>query len=454
MISDYTIIGGGPSGLSISTLLNKQGHSVNIIEKTPYLGGCHYVERDDSGRFSEHSPKIYSTSYVNFETLLKIMGYKFTDFFKYYTSITSYAGLLLQFTIKEIIVMTVYFCFFLLTPDSLSIHSVEHITTKWNFSHKTMDLLDSICRISDGAGIDRYSLKQFFQLINQQLFYPTYIVKYLNDSEHGLITKWSKYLKNAGVKVNLSCDIKSIKYDKINKQYICYTDKGKIISKNLIIAIPPQSIAKLLVLCDRTIRNSHIGGLTKKQWSKWAHSVRYESYIPMTVHFKTLPKLSIRNLEAMKSDWGITIVQYDNVLSIVLSKPEQNSSVIGKNVAQCSKKILEEEIKRQLTLIIPEISNESSKFVYPTIKHKAYFNAVGTNKVSFDSNLPNLYCLGSYTIDKDNSNNSEYAFTSLESAVTNSFILANKIASISGKTQTPLRKAVTLREVLSIGLTR
>jgi hypothetical protein len=43
-----------------------------------------------------------------------------------------------------------------------------------NFSKETIDYVDRLCRLTDGAGSERYTLYEFLQLINQQSLYSLY----------------------------------------------------------------------------------------------------------------------------------------------------------------------------------------------------------------------------------------------------------------------------------------
>ena len=44
---DYTIVGAGPTGLTIAWFLAKSGYKVLIIEREIVIGGCHRVIRVD-----------------------------------------------------------------------------------------------------------------------------------------------------------------------------------------------------------------------------------------------------------------------------------------------------------------------------------------------------------------------------------------------------------------------
>ena len=80
---DYVIIGGGPTGLTVAYYLNKMGKKCCLIDMNESLGGCHRVKRVN-GLFTEHGPRIYSDTYVNFMKMMKEWGYKFQDLYTEY----------------------------------------------------------------------------------------------------------------------------------------------------------------------------------------------------------------------------------------------------------------------------------------------------------------------------------------------------------------------------------
>ena len=80
---DYVIVGAGPTGLTLAYYLGKLNKKCLLIDKNESIGGCHRVIRVN-GLMTEHSPRIYSDSYVNFIELLKKMDVNFYDLFTKY----------------------------------------------------------------------------------------------------------------------------------------------------------------------------------------------------------------------------------------------------------------------------------------------------------------------------------------------------------------------------------
>jgi len=56
------IFGGGPTGLRLTDELSKEGHTVELHDKENKLGGCWKVDWEN-GYYTEHSPRVMSSSY-------------------------------------------------------------------------------------------------------------------------------------------------------------------------------------------------------------------------------------------------------------------------------------------------------------------------------------------------------------------------------------------------------
>jgi hypothetical protein len=77
-----------------------------------------------------------------------------------------------------------------------------------NFSKKSIELINRICRLTDGAGIEKYTLNEFLQLVNQQSLYKIYQPKLPNDI--GLFKIWKSYLEKKNVEFLLSSEVEEL----------------------------------------------------------------------------------------------------------------------------------------------------------------------------------------------------------------------------------------------------
>ena len=202
-IYDYVIIGAGPTGLTLAWLLSQYKKKVIIIEKENYIGGCHGVSRIN-GLFSEHGPRIYIDNYLNFKNILNDMNYNFSDLFTPYKFGINDIGLygLKQLSIKEIMILL--YTFLMLNNDYKKKSLLEYVN-QYNFSNKAIDYLDRICRLTDGGGIENFTLHSFMQILNQNLLYKIYQPKQPNDI--GLFKLWYGALIKNNVEISLNQNI-------------------------------------------------------------------------------------------------------------------------------------------------------------------------------------------------------------------------------------------------------
>lgn len=192
------IIGGGPTGMTLAWCLAQHSLRSTIVERNSVLGGCHRVDRQN-GLFSEHGPRIYITNYLNFQSLLSEMGFSWEDFFIPYKYSYGDSGLDLShnLTKRELFWLVQAHLKRLWSDEWARKITMKQFIRKFRFSKKASEVIDSFCRLTDGAGIDRYTLFEFTQLLNQNIFYRIYQPKKANDN--GLIKKWQQALKKTGL---------------------------------------------------------------------------------------------------------------------------------------------------------------------------------------------------------------------------------------------------------------
>lgn len=200
---DYIVVGGGPTGLTLGWYLSKLGKKILIIERENSLGGCHRVKRVN-GLFTEHGPRIYIDNYYTFMSLLKDMEISFHDIFTPYNfSIGEIGGQSIgNFSFRELFYLTVTF---IRLSDTDKKITMSDYLKKYNFSNKAKTYIDRLCRLTDGAGIERYTLYQFMQIINQNFLYNTYQPKKPNDI--GLVKIWEDKLKKNDVRIMLNTEV-------------------------------------------------------------------------------------------------------------------------------------------------------------------------------------------------------------------------------------------------------
>jgi hypothetical protein len=461
---DYIIVGAGPSGLTLAYYLAKYNKKILLIEKEDTIGGDHRVIRHNK-LFSEHSPRVYSSNYVNFINLLKDMNLNFYDLFVEY----NYGAIL---PIKKVINLMQYneyigfikeFFQYLINPNFSKNISVKEFCDKYYFSNEVINLLDGICRLTDGAEIERYTLFQFFELLNQNIFYKFYQPKYPNDVS--LFKYWQENLKNVEILLNahalylngLNGRIKNIVINRNNKIETYEAN-------NIILAITPQSLSNIISKSNIDIQflfNNKI--YNKEALSQWANKTKYIDYISITFHWNQPLKLKKIWGGITPTDWGIAFVvqsDYTNfenpnsvtVISSIITKPDEKSKFLNRTVHECSKQEITKETFRQLKIIYPDIPDYTNSIMASNMYHKNnkwrqrdqafVYTKEGYGPMN-STNYTNLYSLGCH------SGHSYYNFTSMEAAVSNAIYLLNKIEPDSIN-EIKIQKIYTLKDLLCI----
>jgi protoporphyrinogen oxidase len=303
---DYIIVGGGPTGMTLSWILSSYGKKVLLVEKENSLGGCHRVQRVD-GYFSEHGPRVYSDSYLYFIDILNDMGLDFKELFTLYKFNLSNIDNQTIFSLSKTEKFSLLKAFILMSFDinygkkkSIKQFMVEH-----NFKPNSIDYIERLCRLTDGASADDYTLFQFLQLLNQQYFYEIYQPRKPNDK--GLMKLWTDKLIENKVKILLNNEV--VKIDRVNNAIsdIIIVNNGvqkRIKVNKLILSVPPKPFYNI-ISSSLEIQDS-FGDLNKLK--KWKSKNSYFDYIPLTFHYNSKDiKLPKKN-GFPRTPWGIGFI--------------------------------------------------------------------------------------------------------------------------------------------------
>jgi len=459
---DYVIVGGGPSGLSLAWYFARYNKKVLIIDKNKSLGGCHRVTRVD-GLFAEHGPRIYIENYKMLIAILKDMGYDFHDFFTpyKYDTFNNSLTIIKQLNYKELFWFAFEFIRFIFDKKYSQDTTLEDFLEIHNFDKETKKYIDSICRITDGAGIDRYTLFQFLQLINQNMFYTTYQPKKPNDI--GLFHVWEKALLNTNnVDIFLDTEVTKLSSNGNIIDTITIIKDGKTIDikgENYILAIPPIHLINLLGNCNDDIKNT-FGNYN--ELVEWSNKTEYLTYIPIIFHWNK--KIKLETIWGMPtSPWGIAFIVLSDymdfedlrsktVISTCITLPDNKSEYLNKTSHECTKEELIQETFRQLQEIFKRLPSPTTSILSPEIyyddnkwhsKESAFVLTPYKYKDLKSNIFKNIYSVGTHN------GNNYYNFTSFESAVTNSTHLLHELIPES-KYRYPIIKFLTLENIIDL----
>jgi hypothetical protein len=438
---DIVIIGAGPAGLALAHACSHMKKKILILDRENEIGGCHRVKRVKNNMFTEHGPRIYLSSFLNFFNLVYEMGLKIDDVFvkyKYDLFNVIITKVLPSFTFSEIIVFSCSFMLYLLNNNYGNDVSLKEYANKYGFSHKAQDILDRMCRFTDGGSIETYSLNKILSMQNAMFMVDVYQPKKPLDTT--LFPAWKQYLQDRQVDFVLGANVSYIHKTKHNNkiQYIVLDDKKIIYLNDLVLAVPPSAMVNILQHSNCPNCFANIDAL-----KEWSEKTKYIEYISITYHFREKLHLPIVNGMTIDSDWGIIVINlsdymhgieegYNTVLSAAISKCDTVSKNIMKTANECSKEELYAEVFRQLKKsIYPDlhqveyIAIMNPNIYYDTKKNKwtnideAYFNTVRTPNLAFRSKeVRNIYNVGTHN------GYAHISYTTIESAVSNALVLS------------------------------
>ena len=462
-IYDYCIIGAGPSGLTLAYLFSCIGKKCIIIDDNQDIGGCHRVTRIN-GLFSEHGPRIYSSSFKNVINLLKTMNIDFYKLFTSYKFTISNVGnySLKNFTFNEISSFVYHYLYMIIRPDHGKNISMKDFMETNLFSNNTKDYIDRLCLLTDGASSEKYSLNKFFQLINQQFLHTIYQPKVPNDN--GMFKSWKQKLIKNNVEILLDTSVIQLNgnVNKVDSIKICNNKNNiiyDILANKFIMCIPPKPLLKLLL--SNNIYSNSFGNI--QSFSDWVYKSSYTNYIPIAFHWSD--NIKLKDVWGFpKSEWGIAFIVLSNymkffnehsklVISTCVTKPDSLSLFINKTANQCDENELKQEVLRQLRISFPELPEPSFMIINPNLKKinnkwiepdTAFIQTYDNTFLKSESDITkNLYQVGTQN------GNSKYNFTTMESAVTNSIVFSNKIEPETSKIITKTN-SIELNDIIRI----
>ena len=473
---DLVIIGGGPSGLALAQCMlhDTKIRKIRIIERETDIGGCHRVERvSKSQLFTEHGPRVYSSAYLVFQQLLEEMGIRYADYFTPYKfKIAEIGGQTVFSTLRwrELGLMTLEFSKLVVNKNHGRNQVLLDYLTRHQFADKSIELINRLCALTDGGGADKYTLYEFLQLFNQQLFYTLYQPTKPNDV--GLFTLWRNYLLQSGrVEFLINTDVHKLSVNPTTHRIDSITigQNNEVVSMNItpdtrvVLAIPPKAFLPIFNNSSSIIKNS-FGDY--KAFIEYVNSTAYIDYISITFHWHKQLELD-KVYGFPNSEWGIAFIvltdymkfeqkQSKTVISAAITLTDRISSHIGKTANQCTDtKELINETLAQLRLAFPSLPEPDVILISPGVyydetlkkyrcKDTAFISTSGQPFMPFQSSsIRNLYTVGTH-IGKHT-----YSFTSMESAVSNSVALAH-IFHPSTKQHYKLKSVVTFAEIVRL----
>lgn len=418
MYYDWIVVGGGPSAMCVAT--HTPGRTL-VIEKRASLGGCHKVQRNDQGLFCEHGPRVYGSNYVNFRAFLERHGIEWDEVMapvqyapdhidgqRWYQWM-SWRGL------AAMTLATVVYLLFLPQGDS-----VASLLDTWGIRGRERRFFDTVCRFSDGAGIERYRVEQFVA------GFDYHAVTTFNSPAVSLDRVWDRVRASLERRHQTSFLMKTTV-----KQLL--VEKGAVVGvrtsdpehptifarAGVVLALPPKPMSRVL-------RASALF-----DFRDLAEATAYIPYDSYALHFRKEPGRLLTSQGFRDTPWGLIYIELPlrtestRIVSVAITRRVQdarrrsNAEVFRELLAQLP---LTRHARDTLVTIVPTPEGEH-----------AYVSAPGT--AVLPSMHPQVARLGMVGCANGQS---AYPFTSIESAIQNALVFCGA---------TPKHPMITIRSV-------
>lgn len=394
MSYDYIIVGAGPTGLTLASLLPKYKTKL-IIDKNSSIGGCHRVTRVQYRGHSivtEHGPRVYSEAYINTKRLFKRLGLPF-NFKPYKHQMTGLIGTgHVPLTLSE-------YCSLLISRLKNGTQSTAEAIG--SFTPESKDFIERLCLLTDGAGPDRYPLHKLTNLINQQAFYT--LLQPTKPMDSALFDQWKHLLEDKH-----SCTFLLNTEAKSPRNSGILVDGQKIkATQAVLLATVPWLFPELF---DGSSIQSSNGSSIQSQitWNKF----KYQKYISVMFWYESGEQI-LKDWGFPKSEWGIAYIELSDYwetkssgthLSLCITLLDRPSNKTGLTALQTLESEIPNEIIRQLSLPKPDFTH---------IYNHSDTAWIGDTIIGPQTCDPTVFSIGTHN------GKSLYDFTSFESAVSN-----------------------------------
>jgi len=309
---DYTIIGGGPSGIFCADKLSFLGYNVCLIESHETLGGCHRVRYTQNKIrnsqdlvHTEHGPRIYLGSYLDFwKWIQEVDVHKEKHFSEYQFDMVSkdFLSFIFMFRIHEFIAIAFAYCIQCITPFRFSnTYTVDHFMDTMLFSKEGKDRLNRICRLIDGGNTNKTLMSALLNGFDVGMVYKIFEP---NEPLDTLLWKrFQKKLQSQNVEILLKTNVLSI-----NKGSVI-TDSIDIKTKKIICAIPPAAIQEIK-------HAPYFLGYQSDEFRRLSSFQQYEPYICATVEFLQQSPVKEWGI-ADEHPWGMIAIDMGNYFTNV-----------------------------------------------------------------------------------------------------------------------------------------
>jgi len=278
--------------------------------------------------------------------------------------------------------------------------SVRDALDAWGVRGMDRRRIDTVCRFSDGAGIDRYRLRQFISGFDYHSLYSFYTPS--QPLDQGVWTPIQQSLERRGVVVKTGVGVQRVLHDGTRVRGVVTSTGRRIEARNVVLCLPPKAVTRVL----------HASGL--QSYGSLAKATRYIPYWSYAVHLRPEVHDVVSVDGFLETRWGLIwmdlgMMGHTRVLSVAITRVPKglgDDAVIAEMLRQLP---LTPEARASIVRVVPTAESDS-----------ATVDAEGTEALpQVHPQVQGLAMVGCAN------RRSRYGFTSIESAVQNAMVFCN-----------------------------
>lgn len=414
----YTIIGSGPSGLSLAYVLSLNNIKIDLIEQDKQLGGSWNAQWVDDKYFSENSPRVFSNS-GNSKILLTHLGFTNKDFHNIYGNFFETNYKILSFIFKHFNIID-YFIFlfaaikYRFISENITVRDWINTSGLSKKARKAVKIISIL--ICDRP--DKTNINDFFGSVSYAL--PTQMKE--PNKWHDIIEKKLKQNKNVTILKNTQV----INLEKQDSLFHVYT-------KNKEFGYITKRFADKVFMCTQSsgiysiIKNSRLRNnwMPVNEMKRWSENTFYSGF-GFQLHFDRDIEFKNEWCWSCTGDWTVIILPVSNwlkeyskdnsikaVWSCCVVDMDSRSKRIGKTANQCDRDEVINECLSQIgdlhTIEYPKLitfSEGLKKINGRWVSKNTGYTKNTYNDLNMRGKESNLFALGCFT--KTSKNNIAY----------------------------------------------
>jgi len=409
----YTIIGSGPTGLSLAYVLSLNNLDVDIIEQYDQLGGSWNSQWIDNKYFSENAPRVYSDA-GNSRKLLSHLGFTKNDLQEIYgnflqTNYKVFSFIFKHFNFFDYFIFLFSIIKYKFTHDNITVNDWMKKSGLSNQGKKAIKIISIL--ICDRP--DKTNINDFFGAVSQGAVLP----KQMKEPN-----KWHQLIETY---LNTKSNVRIFKNTKVNKLYkdnstfsIFTTNiengtRDIIYSNKVFLCTQSNGIYPILKNSVGDIRNNW---MPLKRMKKWCKNTYYSGF-GFQLHFDKKVKFKDEWCWSCGNDWTVIILPVSNwlkefskdktiktVWSCCIVDMDTKSKRLNKTANQSSyNEVIEEclyQIRQSYDIPPPKIITTSQglkKENHKWISQNTGYTRNRYNDLSMKGKVKNLFALGCFS---------------------------------------------------------